>query len=198
MEGPQQEARIERQRNPGYLRHGPLPSKFRLGRDVFPHRDARGSEVERTDRSRRGFARSRETDATSAPFHDRCGRRVAGSFSYDHDIAGRRRGFFQPIESDQTPIHDGGPQDRRRDCAPPERRTSALAAPFLGAYYPGRRDYERHVDYVHFNPVKHHLVASVRDWRYSSFHHYVRNGVLPEDWAGDFGQDRASFGERRD
>ncbi len=59
-------------------------------------------------------------------------------------------------------------------------------------------DYERHVDYVHFNPVKHHLVASVRDWRYSSFHLYVRNGVLPEDWAGDFGQDRASFGERRD
>jgi putative transposase len=59
------------------------------------------------------------------------------------------------------------------------------------------RDFERHVDYVHFNPVKHNLVARVRDWPYSSFHLYVRHNLLPEDWAGDFGQDRANFGERK-
>jgi putative transposase len=59
------------------------------------------------------------------------------------------------------------------------------------------KDFERHVDYVHFNPVKHNLVARVGDWPYSSFHLYVRLGLLPQDWAGDFGQDRASFGERR-
>jgi putative transposase len=58
------------------------------------------------------------------------------------------------------------------------------------------RDFERHVDYIHFNPVKHNLVARVRDWPYSSFHRYVRGGLLPEDWAGDFGQGQASFGER--
>jgi putative transposase len=52
------------------------------------------------------------------------------------------------------------------------------------------KDFERHVDYVHFNPVKHNLVARVRDWPYSSFHLYARRGLLPEDWAGDFGQDR--------
>lgn len=57
------------------------------------------------------------------------------------------------------------------------------------------RDFERHVDYIHFNPVKHGLVARVRDWPYSSFHHYVRRGVLPEDWGGDFAQGQASFGE---
>jgi putative transposase len=57
------------------------------------------------------------------------------------------------------------------------------------------RDFERHVDYIHFNPVEHGFVARVRDWRYSSFHHYVRQGVLPEDWAGDFAQDRGKFGE---
>jgi len=45
-------------------------------------------------------------------------------------------------------------------------------------------DFERHVDYIHFNPVKHGHVASVRDWRYSSFHRYVRRGLLPEDWGG--------------
>jgi putative transposase len=58
-------------------------------------------------------------------------------------------------------------------------------------------DFARHVDYIHFNPVKHGLAVRVRDWPHSSFHSYVRRGVLPEDWAGDFAPDfRESFGER--
>ena len=57
-------------------------------------------------------------------------------------------------------------------------------------------DFERHVAYVHFNPVKHGLVARVRDWPHSSFHRYVRRGLLPQDWGGDFAQDRGVFGER--
>jgi putative transposase len=57
------------------------------------------------------------------------------------------------------------------------------------------RDFERHVDYIHFNPVKHGLVTRMRDWPYSSFHHYVRRGVLPADWAGDFARFPASVGE---
>ena len=59
------------------------------------------------------------------------------------------------------------------------------------------KDFERHVDYIHFNPVKHNLVTRVRDWPHSSFHLYVRQGLLPADWAGDSGPDQASFGERR-
>ncbi len=58
-------------------------------------------------------------------------------------------------------------------------------------------DFERHVDYVHFNPVRHGFVASARDWPYSSFHSYVRRGLLPQDWGGDFGHDQDTFGERR-
>ena len=46
-------------------------------------------------------------------------------------------------------------------------------------------DFARHVDYIHFNPVKHALVTRVRDWPHSSFHRYVRNGLLPVDWGGD-------------
>jgi putative transposase len=57
------------------------------------------------------------------------------------------------------------------------------------------RDFERHVDYIHFNPVKHRLVAEVRDWPYLSFHHYVRLGLLPEDWGGDFAEHQTNFGE---
>jgi len=59
-------------------------------------------------------------------------------------------------------------------------------------------DFARHVDYIHFNPVKHGHVSRVRDWPYSSFHLYVRRGILPEDWAGDVDEDRINFGERRE
>jgi putative transposase len=44
-------------------------------------------------------------------------------------------------------------------------------------------DLRRHVDYIHFNPVKHGHMTAVRDWPFSSFHRYVRRGELPLDWA---------------
>jgi len=44
-------------------------------------------------------------------------------------------------------------------------------------------DFERHVDYIHFNPVKHGHVSRASDWPHSSFHRYVRRGILPLDWA---------------
>jgi putative transposase len=43
-------------------------------------------------------------------------------------------------------------------------------------------DMARHVDYIHFNPVKHGLVAAVREWPYSSFHRYVEAGLYLPDW----------------
>jgi putative transposase len=43
-------------------------------------------------------------------------------------------------------------------------------------------DVARHIDYIHFNPVKHGLVQKVVDWPHSSFHRYVERGVYPVDW----------------
>ena len=37
--------------------------------------------------------------------------------------------------------------------------------------------YERHVDYIHYNPVKHGYVTRVADWPYSRFHRHVRHGI---------------------
>jgi len=56
-------------------------------------------------------------------------------------------------------------------------------------------DLVRHVDYIHFNPVKHGLVARVRDWPHSSFHQDGARGDLPEDWGGDMGEISGAFGE---
>jgi putative transposase len=57
-------------------------------------------------------------------------------------------------------------------------------------------DFGRHIDYVHINPVKHGLVTRVSDWPHSSFHRMVKLGIYPEDWAGDFAELGAGFGER--
>ena len=48
----------------------------------------------------------------------------------------------------------------------------------------GDRDYATHVDYAHFNPVKHGLVSEVREWPCSSFHRHVARGAYPAAWAG--------------
>jgi putative transposase len=45
-------------------------------------------------------------------------------------------------------------------------------------------DFARHVDYVHFNPVKHGLVSSACDWPFSSFRRAVAVGYYPTDWGG--------------
>ena len=56
-------------------------------------------------------------------------------------------------------------------------------------------DYARHLDYIHFSPVKHGLVVRVCDWPHSSFHEFVARGELPQDWGGDAGEILGSFGE---
>jgi putative transposase len=43
-------------------------------------------------------------------------------------------------------------------------------------------DYARHMDYVHFNPVKHGHVAFAWDWPYSTFHRHMKAGLYPPDW----------------
>jgi putative transposase len=46
------------------------------------------------------------------------------------------------------------------------------------------RDYARHFDYIHYNPVKHGLVKNVSEWKWSSFHKYKAKGFYSGDWGG--------------
>ncbi len=43
-------------------------------------------------------------------------------------------------------------------------------------------DYARHVEYIHYNPVKHLYVSKPFDWPYSSFRRYVKQGIYKKDW----------------
>ncbi|QQD19424.1 transposase [Spongiibacter nanhainus] len=46
-------------------------------------------------------------------------------------------------------------------------------------------DYWRHMDYVHWNPVKHGWVNRATEWPYSSFHRAVKEGIYPPNWGDD-------------
>jgi putative transposase len=43
-------------------------------------------------------------------------------------------------------------------------------------------DLRRHIDYIHYNPVKHGYVKCVSDWPYSTFHAYVKKGIYAHNW----------------
>jgi putative transposase len=58
------------------------------------------------------------------------------------------------------------------------------------------KDFARHMDYIHYNPVKHGYVRRVSDWPYSSFHRMARLGVYPRDWAGEAANNDGNLGER--
>lgn len=51
------------------------------------------------------------------------------------------------------------------------------------------------MDYIHFNPVKHGLVADVKEWPFSSFSRCVSEGLYPADWLGGGGEPTTA-GER--
>jgi putative transposase len=44
------------------------------------------------------------------------------------------------------------------------------------------RDFERHMDYIHYNPVKHGHATCPHAWVWSSFQRWVREGVYAPDW----------------
>jgi putative transposase len=66
-------------------------------------------------------------------------------------------------------------------------------------------DLAKHLDYIHYNPVKHGLVVCPHQWKYSSFHKSVNEGIYRADWccscagrqpqAPDFSQTAERMGE---
>lgn len=56
-------------------------------------------------------------------------------------------------------------------------------------------DFIKHVEYIHYNPVKHGLVSSPKEWEYSSFHKFVKLGLYDELWgSGEIIQFESNIG----
>ena len=49
-------------------------------------------------------------------------------------------------------------------------------------YIRDAKDYRNHVDYIHYNAVKHGYVKAPKEWEGSSFKDYVKDGIYSEDW----------------
>jgi putative transposase len=58
------------------------------------------------------------------------------------------------------------------------------------------RDYAAHMDYIHFNPVKHGLAEKPADWPFSSFRRCVAAGLYPAGWLGNGAAVPTEAGER--
>lgn len=77
----------------------------------------------------------------------------------------------------------GGEQTMLSAARRRERRCGVWQPRFWEHTLKDDHDFERHFDYLHFNPVKHGLVRCPHEWPDSSFHRWVTVGVYPRDWA---------------
>ena len=84
----------------------------------------------------------------------------------------------------------GGPEQLRTASRLRHRRRGIWQRRFWEHALRDERDYVRHFDYLHYNPVKHGLVDRPRDWPYSTFHRWVERGAYDLQWACGF---RESF-----
>ena len=57
-------------------------------------------------------------------------------------------------------------------------------------------DLARHIDYIHYNPVKHGYVDRASDWPHSSIHRFICEGVVPSDWGSNGNSIEGDWGER--
>ncbi|KPL02186.1 MAG: hypothetical protein AMJ90_06540 [candidate division Zixibacteria bacterium SM23_73_2] len=45
-----------------------------------------------------------------------------------------------------------------------------------------KKDYNKHFDYIHYNPVKHGLVKKPEEWQESSYLYYLKEGFYQLGW----------------
>lgn len=90
----------------------------------------------------------------------------------------------------RLPAGDGDHSARWREI---KKRTGRALAPLLGVssiwqhrcwdhLIRDEHDWRRHVDYVHYNPVRHGLAARAADWQWSSFSWAVARGWYEPGW----------------
>ncbi len=80
-------------------------------------------------------------------------------------------------------LASGGKETEISEARRREHRRGVWQPRFWEHTLNGDDDFERHFDYIHYNPVKHGYVRCPRDWPWSSFHRWVKSGVYPEHWA---------------
>lgn len=75
-----------------------------------------------------------------------------------------------------------GPVQNKSACQRTRREAAIWQRRFWEHTIRDEEDLNRHIDYIHINPVKHGFVQKAMDWEWSSFRKYVEDGLYEPDW----------------
>lgn len=70
----------------------------------------------------------------------------------------------------------GGPDAHRNPSHLRRQEAAIWQRRFWEHQIRNERDLSRHINYIHFNPVKHGLAMDPKDWPWSTYHRYFREG----------------------
>ena len=100
--------------------------------------------------------------------------------NYSTRVSVMKRHFSKKyVEEFGLPIPRDASRSKHREVTLWQRR-------FWEHYIRDEEDLHHHIDYVHYNPVKHGWVNRVRDWVDSSFHKFVITGNYDLDWGDNY------------
>jgi len=87
-----------------------------------------------------------------------------------------KAGFTKKIKSDVAGnVQKSNSRTKHRESIVWQRR-------FWEHMIRNEADYKAHIDYIHFNPVKHGLVGAPAEWKHSTFHKCVQEGMYTIEW----------------
>jgi putative transposase len=82
-------------------------------------------------------------------------------------------------------IRHGGEDGTRNESRQKQGEAAIWQRRYWEHTFYDENDLNTHIDYVHYNPLKHGLVKQVSDWQWSTFHQYEKKGVYPANWGGE-------------
>jgi putative transposase len=73
-------------------------------------------------------------------------------------------------------LRDGGDESTQSNSRLKHRHRGIWQKRFWEHQIRDERDLQNHIDYIHYNPVKHGLVKDIGAWPWSTYHKYIESG----------------------
>ena len=114
-----------------------------------------------------------------------------GDYFFTVNLLDRRQSLLteniEALREAYTYVEKRHPFETLAICVLPDHLHSIWQRRFWEHFVRDAEDLDQHVDYIHFNPVKHGFVDDPVDWPYSTWHHWKRKfarpiNVAPTEW----------------
>lgn len=170
-------------RKEGYSELPPLPG---AGRHLLFYREPAGAEEGHLGEPYRPFAGGGAEDAARRPFHIDAWVVLPDHMHCIWTLPPGDDDFSNRWKAIKIRFVQALPRtERRSKVSVAKGERGVWHRRFWEHAIRDQRDYNQHVDYIHMNPLKPGHVKKVADWPYSSFHRYVRDGILSANWMAD-------------